>query len=77
MFKCLFSYYLTLGLEQEDMAYNFSGYTKKPNIVYRLYKRFNRQFGDECANYLNRHKGKSVKYSKRIHEEILRELEVS
>lgn len=61
--KAIIYYYVILGLEQEDMYYNSFTKHKKPNIVYRICKRFNRDFRNEANAYVFRYdKNKVTKH---------------
>lgn len=54
MIKAFISTLLAVGLEQDDMYHNSITKQRKPNMIYRIYKRFNRQFRDEANTYINR-----------------------
>lgn len=43
---------ITLGLEQDYMYHNSITKQPKPNMIYRLYKRFNREFRIEANTYV-------------------------
>ena len=52
MIKMIIDLYLLLGAEEEVAYYTMHSVSKKPNIIYRIYKRFNRRFRNEMSEYV-------------------------
>lgn len=53
MIKMIIDLYVMLGAEEEVAYYTQPSVSKKPNIIYRIYKRFNRQFRNEMSEYVS------------------------
>ena len=52
MFKGLLETILVIGAEQDYAYYNNFTKTKKPNMIYRIYKRFNKEFRKEVNAWI-------------------------
>lgn len=52
MIKSIIGTYLVVGAEEDWEYHNNLFCTKKPNIIYRIYKRFNRDFRLEMNTFV-------------------------
>jgi hypothetical protein len=52
MIRMFIDLYLLLGAEEEVAYYTHPSVSKKPNIIYRIYKIFNRRFRNEMSAYV-------------------------
>lgn len=65
--KMIIDFYVLLGVEEELAYYTHFAGSKKPNIIYRIYKRVNRRFRNEMDEYVSSASSfdkKSKNYSK-------------